>query len=68
MDTHRDTALRDRLLIEMLSDPGSTQKELADRLCVSQATISNYVHALIKEGRIERSLLGGRKRRWIVKT
>ena len=68
MDTHGDTALRDRLLIEMLSDPGSTQKELADRLCVSQATISNYVHALINEGRIERSLLGGRKRRWIVKT
>lgn len=68
MDTHRDTVLRDRLLIEMLSDPESTQKELADRLCVSQATISNYVHALINEGRIERSLFEGHKRRWIVKT
>lgn len=68
MDTHRETGWRERLLIEVLSDPESTQKELAERLCVSQATISNYVHTLINEGRIERSLFGGRRIKWIVKT
>lgn len=43
LDAHRDVALRDRLLIEMYSDPESTQYELAGRLKVSQATILRRV-------------------------
>ena len=67
MDAHNDIKLRERLLIEMFADPESTQKELADRLNVSQATISNYIRALIEAGKVEREELGGRKHRWIIK-
>ncbi|MBO5638660.1 MAG: DNA (cytosine-5-)-methyltransferase [Oscillospiraceae bacterium] len=67
LDAHRDVALRDRLLIEMYSDPESTQQELADRLKVSQATISNYARTLSDEGKIERIPLGGRRYQWLVR-
>ena len=67
MDIHSDAVLRDRLLIEMIFDPESTQQELADRLFVSQATISNHARAMIDEGRIERIPLGGRRSKWVVK-
>ena len=66
MDAHNDITLQERLLIEMFTDPESTQKELADRLDVSQATISNYIRALIETGKVKRKELGGRKHRWII--
>lgn len=67
MDLHSATPLSERLINEMIANPESTQQELADRLYVSQATISNYAHALIDEGKIERISLDGHRSRWIVK-
>ena len=61
------TELRDRLLLEMLTDPESTQQELAERLSVSQATVSNYARKLINEGKVERISYGKRRGKWVIK-
>ena len=66
MDLHSKAPLPDRLINEMIANPESTQQELANRLYVSQATISKYARALIDEGKIERKSFNGRRSRWIV--
>lgn len=68
MDLYSKAPLPDRLINEMIANPDSTQQELANRLYVSQATISKYARALIDEGKIERKLFNGRRSRWVVIT
>ena len=67
LDLHSTAPLPERLINEMIANPESTQQELADRLYVSQATVSNYTRALINKGKIERITLEGRRSRWVVK-
>ena len=67
LDLHSAAPLPERLINEMIANPESTQQELADRLYVSQATISNHARALIDEGKVERISLDGRRSKWVVK-
>ena len=67
MDSYSSAPLQERLINEMIANPASTQQELADRLYVSQPTISNYARILIDEGKIDRISLDGRRSRWVVK-
>ena len=44
-----------RMLIELLESPAETGSELADRLSVSRATVSNYAGELEDDGLLDRS-------------
>lgn len=67
MDMKSAAPLPEHLISEMIANPESTQRELADRLYVSQATISNFARALIDDGKIDRISIDGRRSRWVVK-
>lgn len=67
LDSHKDVPVKDRILIEMGTDPEATQMEIAQRVGISQATVSMKLKTMNSEGLVERVQISQKKRVWCVK-
>ncbi|HEV8594995.1 MAG TPA: helix-turn-helix domain-containing protein, partial [Thermoplasmata archaeon] len=54
--------LQEHMLVLIQNDGGPTQQDIADRLCVSQQTVSYNLRHLSREGLIRMEKLGRTKR------
>ncbi len=67
LDSHKNVPVKDKILIEIDTDPEATQMEIAQRVGVSQATVSMKLKTMNSEGLIERVQIDQKKSVWCVK-
>lgn len=67
LDSHEDVQEKDKILIEMVTDPEATQMEIAERAGISQSAVSMNTKRMISEGLIEKIQTDQNKKVWSVK-
>lgn len=67
LDSHEDAPEKDKILIEMVTDPEATQMEIAERAGISQSAVSMNTKRMISEGLIEKIQTDQNKKVWSVK-
>lgn len=67
LDSHKDVSVKDRILIEIATVPEATQMEIAERVGISQSTVSINLKRMVGEGLIEKIQTDKNKKVWSVK-